>query len=267
MMTDQVNYAEKIKEYQKILAQDSKSLVFIPLAGCFLKSGLNDDALETALKGTWELPEYAPGFVAVARIYAQRQVSKKAISAFNKALSLDPSCLDAYKGLARLFREQGDIDAASNLLTKAVFLFPDEPSIRQMLESLAPVASPPPTPIPTSAVTAPVQAPSKMEPITTGTIAEIYIKQGLYDKALEVYRELYSETNDPAVAQKIAEIQAMSQGSTLQTATEAAPVEPATSATVAPTVTLGEPGQIAGESVLDNLNSMLASIQARRNRV
>ncbi len=264
MMTDQAKFSEKIAEYQKILTQDCKSLVFIPLAGYFFKAGLLDDALETALKGTWELPDYAPGYVAVARIYSKRQVYQKALSAYQKAVAIDPSCLDAYKGMAGLYREQGELEAASNLLTKAVFLFPDEPSIKQMLESLTSTTSTPP---PEPAAVGTAQLPNKMEPITTGTIAEIYIKQGLYDKALEVYRELYTETNDPAVARKIAEIETMAQGGAPQVAAEV-PAPESTSSTIAdPVSAISEKGRMSGESVLDNLNSMLASIQARRNRV
>ena len=260
-MTDQVNYIKKIAEYQKVLAQDNKSLVFVPLAGCFLKSGLLDDALETALKGTWELPDYSPGFVAVARIYKHRQAELKAIAFFQKAIDLDPSCLDAYKGMALIYREQGNSEAASNLLTKAVFLFPEEQSLKQMLESITPVA-------PTVEVAAsPAHLQSDLQPITTATIAEIYIKQGLYDKALEVYRELYTETNDPTVAQKIAEIESLSQGSTSQPTMAVPSSEANPSPVVTPTSATRESGLKSSGSVLDNLNSMLASIQSRRNRV
>ena len=261
MMTDQAKYTEKIAAYQKILAQDSKSLVFVPLAGCFFKCGLLDDALETALKGTWELPDYAPGFIAVARIYKHRQSDQKALSFFQKALDLDPSCLDAYKGMALIYRDQENIEAASNLLTKAAILFPEEESLKQMLEALTTV-------VPADEdIASPAQDQNDLQPITTATIAEIYIKQGLYDKALEVYRELHTETNDPSVAQKIAEIEAMAQGTTSQPATAVPVSEIEPSPVVEPTTASSEPRRKSGESVLDNLNSMLASIQARRNRV
>lgn len=262
-MTDQAKFTEKIAEYQKILSQDCKSLVFVPLAGYYFKSGLLDDALETALKGTWELPDYAPGFVAVARIYAHRKVQQKAVSAFQKAIDIDPSCLDAYKGMARLYHEHGDVDAASNLLTKAFFLFPGESSLKQMLESLAPATTAPPS----APVAPPAQGQGDMEPITTATIAEIYIKQGLYDKALEVYRELYAETQDSAVAKKIAEIEAMAQGSVSQAAPAVSAPEVVSSPVAGQNSSASESGRLSGKSVLDNLNSLLASIQARRNRV
>lgn len=259
-MSDPENLTAKIKEYQKILAQDRKSLVFAPLSLCYLKSGLIDDALETALKGTWELPEHAPGYVVVARVYAQRKVYNKAEAAYQKAIDVDPSCLDAYKGMAKMYYDQGNVEAASNFLTKAIFIFPDEPSLKKMLESLSSTQTAPPS---EPAVSAPAQGENGMQPITTATIAEIYIKQELYDKALEVYRELYNETQDPSVAQKIAEIEAMSQGST----PEAAVMKDNVFREAEPAAISNESVPVHGASVLDHLNSLLSSIQARRNRV
>ena len=108
-----------------------------------------------------------------------------------------------------------------------------------------------------------------MKPITTATIAGIYIEQGLYDKALDVYRELYAETRAPEVAQKIAEIEMLVAGQKSQTepvAPTPEPVEPVVAAPPAAEQSI-DSGPLSGESVLDTLNSMLASIQARRNRV
>ena len=254
--------SQKITEFKKALAQDPKSMVFVPLTGCYIKNKMLDDALETALKGTWELPDYSPGFVAVARVYALRQSPAKAVGFFKKAIDIDPSCLDAYKGLARIYREQGDIDSASKLLTNAIFLFPHESSLNQMLESLAPVSS-------TSSKG--VNPPEDLsKPIATATLAEIYIKQGLYDKALEVYREIYVKTQSPVVAQKIAEIEMLTQSgvASVAPAPPAAEIVETPVAETPPVVaTPKESGSLSGQRVLDTLDRMLASIQLRRNRV
>jgi tetratricopeptide (TPR) repeat protein len=261
-MNDQEKISQKISEFKKALAQDPKSMVFVPLAGCYIKSEMLDDALETALKGTWELPDYSPGFVAVARIYALRQSPAKAIDFFKKAIEIDPSCLDAYKGLARIYRAQGDIDSASKLLTNAIFLFPHESSLNQMLVSLAPVSA-----TPSKAVHPPEDL---SKPIATATLAEIYIKQGLYDKALEVYREIYVKTQSPVVAQKIAEIEMLTP-SAVASAAPAPPVPEIAATPVAespPVVaTSKDSGSSSRQRVLDTLDRMLASIQLRRNRV
>ncbi len=262
-MNDQEKISQKITEFKKALAQDPKSMVFVPLTGCYLKKEMLDDALETALRGTWELPDYSPGFVAVARVYALRQSPAKAIAFFKKAIDIDPSCLDAYKGLARIYREQGDIDSASKLLTNAIFLFPQEVSLNQMLESLAPVSATP------SKVDNPPEDLSK--PITTATLAEIYIKQGLFDKALEVYREIYVKTQSPAVAQKIAEIEMLLTPAGVASSAPAPPEPEIVATPVAEStpvdVISNESGSSSRQRVLDTFDRMLASIQLRRNRV
>jgi tetratricopeptide (TPR) repeat protein len=271
-MTDQTLIKDKIKEYRKALLQDPKSMVFVPLAIYYLKSGMLDDALEVALRGTWELPDYPPGYVVVGRVYAQRDVHEKSIAAFQKAIEIDPSCLDAYKLMARTYREQGNIDAAINLLTNAVFIFPDENSLKLMLESLAPVsADQPPT---TVESVEPLSIEDTAKPITTATIAEIYIEQGLYSKALEVYRELFEKTKSVEVAKKIAEIEILDQGGAAQSTTsevlpDVAPfpnpsveIEPAPAAPQSSGV-----APVSERSVLDTLNGMLTYIQSRRNRV
>ena len=263
-MTDQANFAGKIKEYKKALDQDPKSMVFVPLAACYLKMEMVDDALEVALKGTWELPEYTPGYIAVGRVYAYRNVPKKAIDAFQKAIDVDPTCLDAYKWMARIYREQGNVDAASNLLTNAIFLFPEEASLKQMLESLAPAPTAQPSAVEVT------QPEDSSQPITTATIAEIYIEQGLYSKALEVYRELYDKTQAADVAKKIAEIEVLAQGG----AKQEPPAEPVSEVVQPPvaepapvTDALNSVATSSGQSALDTLNGMLTSIQSRRNRV
>ncbi len=109
------------------------------------------------------------------------------------------------------------------------------------------------------------QTPGGMKPITTATIADIYIEQGLYDKALEVYQELLADNpQDAAVQQKISELQAL-----IDNAGQA-PAEPSPPPTPEPAATepiAAEPHPVGTDGVIDKLNNWLASIQSRRNRV
>ncbi len=259
-MSDAAVLKAKIEEYRAALAQDPKSKVFVALSDAYRAAGQLDDALEVALRGTWELPQYAEGFAAVGRVYAQRKVVRKAEEAFYRALSLDQMCIPAYKGLAALFRNQGEIQKASDILTKAIMLDPGDPSLQKMIESLAMPAAPAQR-SPAADVepvvdqeTAMTQKSGSMKPITTATIADIYIEQGLYDKALEVYRELLAERpQDAAVQQKISELEA------LMSSTGAAPAAPAPATAAS--------GAGDSETVIEKLNGWLAAIQARRNRV
>ena len=223
-------------------------------------------------------PQFALGYVAVGRVYAQRNVYAKAEEALYRALSVDQTCISAYKGLAKIYKDQEDIQKASDILTKAIMLEPGDTSLQQMLESLpalfnnsdvgsAGIDS-------GSGVTEPVvnkelamdQTSDGMKPITTATIADIYIEQGLYDKALQVYRELLSENSqDVAVHQKISELEALMNSDGAQMPYSVDTIQPVSAVVSEPLNT----SVIATGSdiVIKKLNGWLESIQARRNRV
>ena len=279
-MTDKDALIAKIEEYKVALTQDPKSTVFVRLSAALVQLGQLEDALEVALKGTWEAPQFALGYVAVGRVYAQRNVYTKAEEALYRALSVDQTCIPAYKGLAKIYKDQEDIQKASDILTKAIMLEPGDTSLQQMIESL-------PVPIDNSAtgsdfagidsgtgVTEPVvneelamdQTSDGMKPITTATIADIYIEQGLYDKALQVYRELLSENSqDVAVQQKISELEALMNSAGAQMPYSADTIQPVSAAVSEPLNT--SVISTGSDIVIGKLNGWLEAIQARRNRV
>lgn len=263
-MSVPADLSAKIEEYKAALASDPKSPLFVALADAYRQVGQVDDALEVALRGTWELPQFADGFAAVGRVYYQRRVLGKAEAAFFRALSVNQMCIPAYKGLATIYRNQGDAQKASDILTKAIMLDPGDKSLQKMIESLSS-----PTGVAREAdqvVSEPIaeqepampQTTGGMKPITTATIADIYIEQGLYDKALEVYHELLSENpQNASVQQKILELEALMNGG----AAEAPALEP---------IVAGKSPASGGansDNIIDQLNHWLAAIQSRRNRV
>ena len=262
----------KIEEYKAQLAEDSKSTSFVALSDAYLAAGQVDDALETALKGTWELPAYADGFAAVGRVYAHRKVTKKAEEAFYNALSKDQMCIAAYKGLAGVLKGQGEIQKASDILTKAIMLDPGDASLQQMIEALSSAPGVSEAVVQSEPASVQSQEPAMeqptdgMKPITTATIADIYIEQGLYDKALEVYHELLTENpQDTAVQQKISELKSLMAGAAPQAGTP-----PAADAVGNPAADEGvspAPEGVGSESVIMKLNDWLAAIQSRRHRV
>lgn len=274
----------KIEEYKAALVQDPKSSVFSGLCNAYLQLGQLDDALEVALKGSWESPQSTVGHLAVGRVYFEKKVLKKAEEAFFRALSIDQMCIPAYKGLARIYRNNGDHAKASDILTKAIMLDPGDASLQQMIESLSsPEVSTQSSPEAATEIATGSNVASQepamdqpsdgMKSITTATIADIYIEQGLYDKALEVYRELLTEKpNDPGVQQKISELQGLinSAGSTTPNPNDSQSSEDVQQSTVAPVVDEAMAANTSGGddlSVIAKLNDWLGSIQARRNRV
>ena len=54
----------------------------------------------------------------------------------------------------------------------------------------------------------PEKDPAREPEIATGTLAEIYAQQGLYERALDVYRRIRRRRpDDPEIARKIAELE------------------------------------------------------------
>lgn len=195
----------KIAAYIEILAKDPRSTVFVPLAEAYRQMGLLDDALEIATRGVQTHSAFCPGYTVLGRIQAQRGELSAAAGAFEKALLIEPQNLTALKGLAKVRMHQGDRGRALTLVQRAVSLSPDDAAAQKMLAALA---ASPPTPaavVPTKPAGSaePAAAPVD-EPISTATIAEIYIRQGFFNRALKVYRDLLAaDPHNDEIRQKL----------------------------------------------------------------
>lgn len=190
----------KIGSYLQIVAKDPSSTAFVPLAEAYRQIGLLDDALEAARLGTRMLPHFSPGFSTMGRILGQMGRIDEAMSAFARALSIDPQSQAALMGLARLHLVRGERDLARNILKEAQAFHPEDEKIADML-----VALDLPRPwqdireasqVQGSSLEATAESTETTEPIPTATLAEIYAKQGLLDKAVKVYEDILKENPD-----------------------------------------------------------------------
>jgi tetratricopeptide (TPR) repeat protein len=205
----------RIGSYLQIVSKDPGSTAFVPLAEAYRQIGLLDDALEAARLGTRRLPHFAPGFASMGRVLGQMGRLDESMSAYAKALSIDRQSQSALVGLARLHLIRGERDQARRILLQASEFHPDDDRIRDMLNALD-------LPRPWAEIKQAVQAlevqPQERTtqdedeavsppPIPTATLAEIYAKQGLRDKALAVYRGILAQTPDNEAARaRIAEL-------------------------------------------------------------
>lgn len=193
----------KIAGYIEILAKDPRSTVFVSLAESYRQMGLLDDALDVANRGVKALPSFSPGYSILGRIHAQRGTVDAAVVAFERALLIDPENLLSLKGMARVRMQQGDHVQAQKLVQRVLAIKPDDQVAQKMLDALgSAVTTPQPSAATTSvapaapirsspapAAPAPGSRPST-DPISTPTIAEIYIRQGFLGRAMKVYRDL-----------------------------------------------------------------------------
>lgn len=265
-----VSLLGKIAGYTEILAKDPRSTIFVPLCEAYRQMGMLDDALDIARKGVQALPSFGPGYTVLGRIQAQRGAIEEAITAFEIALESDAGSLAALRGLARIRLQRGEKELAMELLQRFVALKPDDEAARKMLASLGKASSPPPRPELKSPAKITVTAPppsnlSKKagEPISTPTIAEIYIKQGFPKRAMKVYRDLLNaDPHNDVIRQKLIDLKRMIDAEALPETKKSAKVVDL----IEKTAVVG-PESSGSIRYTETLNLWLDSIRRRREHV
>ncbi|MFA7536017.1 MAG: tetratricopeptide repeat protein [Desulfuromonadales bacterium] len=252
-----ISLLSKIANYTEIMAKDPHSTAFVPLSDAYRQMGLLEDALEVAEKGVKALPRFCPGYVVLGRTHFDREDIVGAAAAFEAAYALDNESLPAIKGLAKVLVRQKNLDRARGLLKDAAELAPDDSFIKRMLSSL-PAGSAPNAPDEEE------DEAKDNEPIATSTIAEIYLKQGLPQRALKVYLDLQKNHPDnEELRRKIAEIKLLMQP---QANTEAVLAE-ALAPVAPPAVSAASEGNAHVGRRADLLNGWLAAIRRRKQHV
>jgi tetratricopeptide (TPR) repeat protein len=199
----------EINELKKKLDENPDSLVFAALADAYRKKGRLDEALNVCKKGLEKNPSYTSARVVLGRIYREQGKVEEGASEFKKVLELDQDNLMAHSMLGSILMEKNDYQTAIEEYQKILSLNPDDEEtqshLKQAIEKAAGETKPsklfkkdlPP---------AEKKDPRK-ESTATLTLAELYFKQGHYDRAIEVYQELLA--NDPQnlmLRQKMSEV-------------------------------------------------------------
>ncbi len=184
----------KIAAYTELLVNDPRSTIFISLAETYRKMGLFQDARDIAIKGLEQHPDFGPAYVVLARVECQLEHYEASCAAFEQALVLDPDSLAALVGYARVKLLFHRADEARDLLLQARSLSPADPVINKMLLGLSAVSEVEEVPAPVVEHVPP--APNNLTALASTTLADLYLAQGLADKALLLYRQLLSKNPD-----------------------------------------------------------------------
>ncbi|WP_029918143.1 tetratricopeptide repeat protein [Pelobacter seleniigenes] len=199
----------KIAAYTEILIKDPGSTIFVSLAETYRKMGLFDDALQILSRGFEKHSDFSPAFIVLGRIYCQQGEFEKSVEAFAKALEFDPDNLSGLVGFARVRILREESKDARRLLLQARALSPADPIINKLLLSLPPVSSNLNAEIEQEPAEKSTSAGSS--PLISATLAELYLKQGLADEAVRIYRELSAlSPEDLSLRRKIKELEAFS---------------------------------------------------------
>jgi len=171
--------------------RDPDGRAFAPLADAYRRAGELEQALEVAREGVERLPHFGPGHLVAGRIHRDRGREEEAEACFRRALELDDENVHALHGLGSILRRRGDAEEAGELLERAAELGFERPP-----EDEPPLPAPPD---PASTDDGP----------RTRTMAELYARQGLTERAVRIYESLLSEhPGDAALEARLAELRA-----------------------------------------------------------
>lgn len=210
--TLQASLLGKIAAYTEILQKDPNSTIFVSLSEAYRKLGQLADARRIVEAGLERHQDFSPGHIVLARILCQQSDYPASDAAFSKALELDGNSLAGLVGYARLLVLTDEIEKARELLLTARSLSPADPVINKFLNSLPAAENEEETAAESSEMSA---------PLISETLADLYMKQGLPDKALEIFRELLrNDPDDLELRRRIRDAELMMQGELVQTSAE-----------------------------------------------
>jgi len=254
----------KIAAYTEILVKDPNSTIFVSLAETYRKMGMFEDARQIISKGLSLHPDFAPAQIVLGRVLCQLDDLEGSVTAFERALELDPDSLAALVGYARLQILRGDEVSAKNLLLRARNLSPADPIINKLLLSLPEELSDDSERDDAGEETGRSIDP---EPLLSTTLADLYLEQGLPEKALDIYQKLSQQSpDDLSLRRRLKEIQEQLVGSSSDSTQD----ESNSDVSEGTTVNLDESrSNHDGETqtVLTTLNSWLSNIKDRRGNV
>jgi tetratricopeptide (TPR) repeat protein len=241
-MQESDSFWTDIKNLGEQLASRPDSLCFARLSDVYLKVGLLDDALHVARQGVIRHPRYLSGQRALALASHAKGLNGEALAALNLVTEALPEDLAAQKLFGRLLVEAGNHEAACQAFRTALEFVPDDVECRIELESLERSGEDGESTFESDAddeiiedleileeldileedqteadfevqdislESDVVEAPQH-DPLSTGTLAELYVSQGFIYKALEIYRAILADNpTDRATAERVTELETL----------------------------------------------------------
>lgn len=169
------------------------SEAFYPLACAYFDLDLHDAAADVLQQGLRHHPSHGNGLTLLGQIQHARGEADEARDIFNKALKSDPASAEPLCGLAEIEIAAGNRSRAQNLLKRAESLG-ETPRVKKLREELERKADVTPA------------AESEL-PFVTETMVDLYLKQGMKEKAVAALRQLLVQNPDnPSLRQRLDEL-------------------------------------------------------------
>jgi len=259
----------KIAAYTEILVKDPNSTIFVSLGETYRKMGMFDDARQIIAKGLELHPDFGPAHIVLGRVLCQLDDFDGSVTSFENALALDSESLAALVGYARVQILLGDEESAKELLLRARELSPADPIINKLLLSL-------PDDCPAVGDTE-NEAVDDLDtvvatPLISTTLADLYLEQGLTEKALDIYQQLSRQNpDDLTLRRRLKDIEGLLVEDVIDPDSRPEPVNTEEVSVVTiqehSESTVSDSGDHGDDSVLKTLNRWLSNIQSRRANV
>ncbi len=240
-MNDSASFWTDIKDLEEQLANSPDSFCFAKLSDVYLKVGLVDDALHVARLGVLKHPGYLSGQRALSLACHAKGFNDEALAALRLGTAALPEDVPSQKLLGRISADAGDLVAACKAFRTVLDFAQDDVESKlelELLERSAGVTGSALEPeeddeeiIEDLEILEDLDFPEKgqpefevrfeeappasdtaalphNDPLSTGTLAELYVKQGFIHKALEIYRAILVENPaDRAMTERVFELE------------------------------------------------------------
>jgi tetratricopeptide (TPR) repeat protein len=133
---DSSSFWADIKKFEDTLEKDPSSYCFAPLAELYRKTGLLEDAISIAQKGTALHPQYVGGYMALGRAYLDKGMQVEAREALQRVTTFTPENMLAQKLLCQVYIDSGENILLKKTLETLLSLNPLDSESRILLESL-----------------------------------------------------------------------------------------------------------------------------------
>jgi len=202
--------------YDEIVNSAVNSGLFIQVAEAYRLQGRYEEAIATCQTGLEKTPHSLSGRLLMGRCYLEKGMNTEAKEELEKVAREIEECLSVYTLLTQLYIHEKNLDQSLDAVRKALYFSSANEALNKRMTPLelgllqrGPTSSRestpedlPEKPVAESSKTM-VSEPLKTA-IQTDTLAEIYIKQGHWKKALSIYKEILDrEPGNTAVREKI----------------------------------------------------------------
>ena len=235
-MKDSASFRTDINNLEEQLSKAPESHCFAALSTLYLKAGLIDVALRVAQEGVAKHPDYLGGLRALALACHAKGLNDEALAALKRVTAALPEDIPSQLLLGRLLVEGGEQDSAIQVYRVALEFAPEDQECLLQLESLDKSVG---TAEPLFMFdeggeeyeeiiedleileefdeeyfeTDSLPSEAAHDPLSTVTLAELYVNQGFITKALDIYRAILVENPlDRTIIERLAELEARNTG-------------------------------------------------------